>query len=228
MKNYIEDKINETFKQIINESKLIGNEPMLDNETIEDYFNRIAKKLVWGTEKFKKDKELHTNGTPEEKKEKYGGYITNRYNNLSKKLGHMPEVEYRYLKGENKEITPNKMKKQIKLTEKELKEYIDNEARKFINEMKYDTIYSMVRKSVNEAFDISDDMFAVQHPVDVDAEGVFDFEPDEMNVNSFNKWEKDENYWEDFDKASQSLSNPQFENKLRECIRQVIKEKFNK
>lgn len=131
------------------ESKLIDNEPMLDNETIEDYFNRMARKLVWRTEKFKKDKELHTNGTPEEKKEKYGGYNTNRYNNLSKKLGNMPEVEYNFYKKYG--IGDSKSRKQLVLSEGELYSFINKKTREIVNEMKYNTIYNIVKKCMNES-----------------------------------------------------------------------------
>lgn len=73
---------------------------------IEDYYNDLINKKVWNTKKFKTDQQLHTDSSEEarkEKKLKFGGSINNRYNILSKKLNDMPEVQYRYLKGESKE-----------------------------------------------------------------------------------------------------------------------------
>ena len=116
------------------------------------------------------------------------------------------------------------MNTSIRLTETELQEYINKEARKIVNEMKYNALYEMVKKCVDETLYGDEENFLVQHPVEVSAEGVFDFEPDEMNVNAFDKWNKDEDYWNDFDKAQ----NDQFESVIRESVRQLIKETFEK
>lgn len=143
------------LKRPYSESKMSDSEPMLDGETLEDYFNRLLHKKVWNTDKFKRDKELHINGSHEEKKEKYGGYLNRRYDNLTKKLKDMPEVEYRYLKGENKNRNTKNMKKQIRLTESELKNYISEETSKIVYEMKLNVIYNILKRSINETLEIT-------------------------------------------------------------------------
>lgn len=85
------------------------------------------------------------------------------------------------------------MKKQLVLNETELHTFINEQAKNIINEMKYNAIYNIVKKAVNETFDM-DDRFTVKQPDNTNTEIVNDL---------------------------------QMEEKLRETIKQVIKETFS-